>query len=156
MTRAHIPQSKELPSKSTPTPRNGQVKFDAGDAERAELALARFAASHQSLLRDMIERLIGRWALATKDLAPDKIAACLDIAHDLKGLGATLGVPLVTTLSSSLSSALRLSIKIGRENNELVNTHITALKLASSDQGTQELEQIARLIEIELKNSMAR
>jgi hypothetical protein len=132
------------------------VVFSPAQITAADAAFKEIVASHPEALTELIVRLSTTWERASVDLSDEKIAACFSVAHDLSGLGETLGMPLVSTWSRSLRRFLKLSFKAREAATEVIEAHIAAIGLMGRRRVAAEGDEMSRLIEAELQTAIVR
>ena len=108
--------------------------IDPSAIAKAEAALASLSANFGAWLQDEIDKLeAARQAVRVDGPTSAAMETLYTRAHDLKGLGATYGFPLVTRIGGLLcrlieDRAKRTSVPMG-----LVDAHIDAIKAAVRD-----------------------
>jgi len=110
--------------------------FDAGAVARADEALKAMGEDMQAWLDDDIERLqAARLEAAQGAWSHRALEPLFGAAHDLKGMGATYGYPLVTLLAASLCRLIETDAGKAAAQREptLVCAHVDALRAAVRD-----------------------
>ena len=120
---------------AAPRPKLGRLGgIDPATIAKAEAALASLAGNFSQWLDEEITKLdAARADVKAKGLTPETMEALYFRAHDLKGLGATYGYPLITRAAGSLCRMIddkekRLSAPMG-----LVDAHIDCVKAIVRD-----------------------
>ncbi len=119
------------------------------DGARADDALKSMSASFEQWLDGESARLqaarVEAQRLGWSDEALDPV---LRSAHDLKGMGATYGYPLVTQLGASLCRLIETEAgrRAARANPALVNAHVDALRAVIRDRITTNADPVGRAI----------
>lgn len=118
----------------------------------AEGAVQQLAGEMEGWLRHDLERLLHARNVFLQDAMCSESSANLHrAAHDLKGLGASYGFPVVSVIADALCKALRKSHDNGTPPQpELVNAHVDALRavvnLDIRDHSTGQAAQLVRAL----------
>jgi chemotaxis protein histidine kinase CheA len=121
------------------SPRAGQLQMPVFDAEaltRADETLKAMSGSFEQWLEADVQKLqAARTAAEQGAWRDDRLAALFAAAHDLKGMGATYGYPLVTQLCASLCRLIETEAgkRAARANPELAAAHVDAVRAAVRD-----------------------
>lgn len=110
--------------------------FDADCAARADRALAEMSGSFQEWLDGDVAALqSARLAGEQSGWTPEACEALLNVAHDMKGLGATYGYPLVGRIAASLCRLVESDNgrAAARQSPALISAHIDAIRAAARD-----------------------
>jgi chemotaxis protein histidine kinase CheA len=110
--------------------------FDDAAIARASDALEAMGESMEAWLDADIEKLqSARLAAEASGWALDNIEALATCAHDLKGMGATYGFPLVSKLAASLCRLIETpeGKALAHRQPGLVCAHVDALRAAVRD-----------------------
>lgn len=108
--------------------------IDPAAIAKAEAALKSLSGNFTQWLNDEIAKLDNaRAAITTGGQTPETMESLYLRAHDLKGLGATYGFPVITKIAGLLcrqidDKAKRLDVSLG-----LIDAHIDAIKTAARD-----------------------
>lgn len=123
--------------------------FDAKAVARADDTLKAMSGSFGEWLDADIAKLQTARVLAeASNWAPVSLQALFTCAHDLKGMGATYGYPLVTQIAASLCRMIETDAgkAAARANPSLVTAHVDALRAAARDQITSTAHPIGRAL----------
>jgi hypothetical protein len=108
--------------------------LDPSAIAKAEAALKNLAGNFAQWLNDEIAKLeAARQALVQEGPNAHSTSAVYMRAHDLKGLGATYGFPLITRMAASLCMLLDDPEKRDRAPVALVEAHVEAIRTAVRD-----------------------
>ena len=101
---------------------DGPIRIDPAAIKRAEQALENLAADFDKWLQENPEDLRKAFVVQSADGGDteENRQAFYAVAHDLKGLGSTLGYPLVTRIGGSLS-------RLTEETSAPVAPHMTTI-----------------------------
>lgn len=113
--------------------------FDEQAIARANEALKSMSESFQQWLDEEIARLqAARVSADTAGWSTPRIEAVFAVAHDLKGMGATYGYPLVTQLAASLCRLIETDAgkALAGMDPKLARAHVDAIRAAVRDQIT--------------------
>lgn len=103
--------------------------LDPAAIAKAEAALKNLAGNFGQWLNDEVARLeAARRALHDQGVNPTTAEALYFRAHDLKGLGATYGFPLVTRIGASLCLLTGENEKRLKAPLTLVDAHVDAIR----------------------------
>jgi Hpt domain len=128
MTAKPPPKGPISPQNSLRAPDLGKVAFSAADIASIDARLKEMQPRFVHLIGEQVERLSAAWAAATERDTEEPFADCIPIAHDLAGLGGTLGYSLVTGLARSLCRVLRKGDCRRPETRNILDAHIRALQ----------------------------
>lgn len=134
------------------SPRAAQITrpvFDEKAVARADDTLKAMSGSFGEWLDADIARLQTARVLAEgSGWATVSLHALFTVAHDLKGMGATYGYPLVTQIAASLCRMIETDAgkAAARANPSLVTAHVDALRAAARDQITSTAHPIGRAL----------
>jgi hypothetical protein len=105
--------------------------LDPAAIAKAEAALKNLSGNFSQWLQDEIDKLgAARQAIRTEGATPQTMEALYLRAHDLKGLGATYGFPLITRIGASLCVLMDDGEKRMRAPMPLIDAHIDAIRAA--------------------------
>lgn len=136
-----------------------QPVFSPEAVERADNALKAMSGSMQEWLDADIERLqsarseaeAAQWSFA----ALEKLGG---VAHDIKGMGATYGYPLITQIGASLCRLIETDQgkALAQHDPTLVIAHIDALRAAVRDQVKDDQHPVGRALLLVLQTRVER
>lgn len=120
-----IPPSMALQQKVGP-----EQLLDNAVLTQLEGALDHLETEMSGWLKHDLHRLIlARDNFLTDNSAEEFVSALYRAAHDLKGLGATYGFPVVSVIADTLCKLLRSAGDAGTPpQHDLVNAHVDALR----------------------------
>jgi HPt (histidine-containing phosphotransfer) domain-containing protein len=127
----------------------GKPVFDAKAVSRADETLKAMSGSFGEWLDGDIAKLqAARMAGEAAQWSDHSLQLVFAAAHDLKGMGATYGFPLVTQLAASLCRLTETDAgkDAARANPSLVTAHVDALRAAARDQITSTAHPIGRAL----------
>ena len=144
------------------------IKFKVGrkrghDPEalaRAEAAIAELQQDYPSWLDDDYRRLQLAFddALAEPEKRREHFRRLFHAAHEMRGMGESIGYPLVTRIGRSLCmliEALDDSLdRVGEEDVELVRAHVDALAAVVRDNVSGQGDEIARELAVSLEQTV--
>jgi hypothetical protein len=109
--------------------------LDPAAIAKAEAALQSLASNFSQWLDDEIRKLdASRQQIAEAGATPECMEHLYLRAHDLKGLGATYGYPLVTRIAGSLCRLIDNEDRRAAAPMGLIDAHIEAIKSAVRDE----------------------
>lgn len=126
--------------------------IDPAAIAKAEAALKSLSGNFSQWLNDEITKLDGaRQTVRTEGPTAENMESLYLRAHDLKGLGATYGFPLITRIAGLLCRLIddktkRLEAPLG-----LIEAHIDAIKAAARDDIKTEDHPIGKILVQELE-----
>lgn len=123
--------------------------FDEGAVSRADDALKSMSGSFEQWLdNDSVKLQAARVEAQRLGWSDESLEVVLRGAHDLKGMGATYGYPLVTQLGASLCRLIETEAgkQASRANPALVNAHVDALRAVIRDRITTDAHPLGRAI----------
>lgn len=127
--------------------------IDPAAIAKAEAALQSLSGNFTQWLNDEITKLDGaRQAVRAEGPTLENMESLYLRAHDLKGLGATYGFPLITRIAGLLCRLIddkskRLQAPLG-----LIEAHIDAIKAAARDEIKTEEHPIGKILVQELES----
>lgn len=127
--------------------------IDPAAIAKAEAALKSLSGNFTQWLNDEIGKLeAARQVVHTDGPTPENMESLYLRAHDLKGLGATYGFPLITRIAGLLCRLIddkekRLSAPVG-----LIDAHIDAIKAAARDDIKTEDHPVGKVLVQELES----
>jgi len=108
---------------------------DMDAIKRAEEALAELQGEMGGWLLEELDRLHAAHTVLSKDpSSADAKAGLYSVVHDLKGLGATYGFPLVGRISGSICVLLSGHGDNNPLPGSLIDAHINAIKVIVRDE----------------------
>ncbi len=108
--------------------------IDPAAIAKAEAALKSLSGNFTQWLNDEIAKLEGaRQTVRTEGPTVDNMESLYLRAHDLKGLGATYGFPLITRIAGLLCRLIDDKSKRLQAPMGLIDAHIDAIKTAARD-----------------------
>ncbi len=112
--------------------RVGRIDHEA--VARAEAALTALSSKYGDWLQEEVERLDdAREAVRLEGVNQGTVNKLFTHAHDLKGLGATYGFPIIGRISASLCNLIGGGDGCDSISVPLVDAHINAIKAAVRD-----------------------
>lgn len=136
-----------------------QPLFSADAIARADQALQSIGGSMQEWLDADIERLQQARLSAEADAwSADALEKVAGVAHELKGMGATYGFPLVTQIGASLCRLIETESgkAVAQSDPTLVCAHIDALRAAVRDQVKTDGHPVGRALLAALETKVAK
>jgi hypothetical protein len=103
------------------------VSFSDDDFAAADRAAEKVAASASRLIPETFANLQAAWDARDDKDFPDAVKDCRAIAHDLAGLGGSLGYPIITDLARSLCRFIDVCDLEHPDAREIIGAHIAAL-----------------------------
>lgn len=143
----------------TPDPvskRVGRVAFNEADVAAAEKVVNDVAATMTALIPQGVDKLRSSWAARGERLAAPTIKTCQAVAHDLAGLGTTLGYPMVTALCRSLCRFFDSGDLAKSGAIDVIDAHVAALHVVVRDKLTGDGGNIGKVVVVELNRAIAR
>jgi len=136
-----------------------QPVFDDGALARADKALEAMSGSFEQWLDADIAKLQGARNEAER---ADWSNAALDTlwraSHDLKGMGATYGYPLITQIAASLCRLIETDAgkRAAQANPPLVSAHVDAMRAAVRDRIASTDQPVGKALLGALETEVAR
>ncbi|MDZ4370441.1 MAG: Hpt domain-containing protein [Phenylobacterium sp.] len=130
--------------------------IDPAAIAKAEAALKSLSGNFVQWLNDEIGKLeAARQTIRTDGVTAENMESLYLRAHDLKGLGATYGFPLITRIAGLLcrlidDKATRLATPMG-----LIDAHIDAIKAAARDDIKTEEHPVGKILVQELESRIS-
>jgi chemotaxis protein histidine kinase CheA len=126
--------------------------IDPAAIAKAEAALKSLSGNFAQWLNDEVAKLENaRHAVRTEGATPETMEALYLRAHDLKGLGATYGFPLITRIAGLLCRLIDDKTKRLKSPMGLIDAHIDAIKAAARDDIKTEDHPVGRSLVQELE-----
>jgi len=123
--------------------------FDDADLARAEDTLKALSNSMQQWLDADVEKLqLARLTCEAASWRFSALEAVLGAGHDLKGMGATYGYPIVTQIAASLCRLIETEAgkATAQSDPTLVCAHVDALRAAVRDHIKEASHPVGRLL----------
>lgn len=153
--------SEPKPGQTFPAPTGLRLKvgggrlgaIDPAAIAKAEAALKSLSGNFGQWLNDEITKLEGaRQKIRTDGASPETMENLYLRAHDLKGLGATYGFPLITRISGLLCRLIDDKSKRLVAPISLIDAHIDAIKAAARDDIKNEDHPVGKILVQELES----
>jgi chemotaxis protein histidine kinase CheA len=126
--------------------------IDPAAIAKAEAALKSLSGNFAQWLEDEITKLeTSRQQVKAGGMTGENMESLYLRAHDLKGLGATYGFPLITRIAGSLCRLLDEKEKRSSAPMPLVDAHIDAIKAAVRDDIKTDEHPIGKVLAQELE-----
>jgi hypothetical protein len=130
--------------------------IDPAAIAKAEAALKSLSGNFTQWLNDEIVKLeAARQVVRTESPTPENMESLYLRAHDLKGLGATYGFPLITRIAGLLCRLIDDKAKRLQAPMPLIDAHIDAIKAAARDEIKNEDHPVGRILVQELESRIA-
>ncbi|WP_041373291.1 Hpt domain-containing protein [Phenylobacterium zucineum] len=130
--------------------------IDASAIAKAEAALQSLSGNFSQWLNDEVGKLeAARQDVRANGVDPDTMERLYLRAHDLKGLGATYGFPLVTRIAGLLCRLIDDKAKRVDAPMPLIDAHIDAIKAAVRDGIKGEDHPVGQALVKELESRVA-
>lgn len=143
----------------TPDPlsqRVGRAAFSEADVAAAEKVVNEVAATMAALIPQGVEKLRSSWANRSERLTATTIKSCQAVAHDMAGLGTTLGYPMVTALCRSLCRFIDSGDLARSGAIDVIDAHVAALHVVVRDKLTGDGGRIGKVLVGELNRAIAK
>jgi len=126
--------------------------IDPAAIAKAEAALKSLSGNFTQWLNDEIGKLEGaRQTVRTEGANAENMESLYLRAHDLKGLGATYGFPLITRIAGLLCRLIDDKSKRLQAPVALIDAHIDAIKAAARDEIKTEDHPVGKILVQELE-----
>ena len=126
--------------------------IDPAAIAKAEAALKSLSGNFAQWLNDEIAKLeAARSNVRNEGVTPESMESLYLRAHDLKGLGATYGFPLITRIAGLLCRLIDDKTKRLSAPMSLIDAHIDAIKAAARDDIQTEDHPVGRILVQELE-----
>lgn len=130
--------------------------IDPAAIAKAEAALKSLSGNFAQWLADEISKLDGaRQEVKTHGATVETMEALYLRSHDLKGLGATYGFPIITRIAGSLCRLIDDKEKRVGAPMPLVDAHIDAIKAAVRDDIKDDDHPVGKILVQELEARVA-
>lgn len=127
--------------------------IDPAAIAKAEAALKSLSGNFGQWLNDEINKLdAARQTVRTEGVTADNMESLYLRAHDLKGLGATYGFPLITRIAGLLCRLIDDKSKRSSAPMGLIDAHIDAIKAAARDDIKTEDHPVGKILVQELES----
>ena len=131
---------------------SGKGGIDPAMIAKAEAAMKSLASNFSQWLNDEITKLeSARATIQAEGPSPENMESLYLRAHDLKGLGATYGFPLVSRIGGLLCRLIEDKTQRLQAPMALVDAHIMAIKAAVRDNITSEDHPVGTILVQELE-----
>jgi hypothetical protein len=126
--------------------------IDPAAIAKAEAALKSLSGNFAQWLGDEIAKLErARQTVRSEGPSPENMESLYLRAHDLKGLGATYGFPLITRIAGLLCRLIDDKAKRLQAPRPLIDAHIDAIKAAARDDIKTEDHPVGKILVQELE-----
>lgn len=126
--------------------------IDPAAIAKAEAALKSLSGNFTQWLNDEIAKLeAARQVVRTESPTAENMESLYLRAHDLKGLGATYGYPLITRVAGLLCRLIDDKAKRLQAPMSLIDAHIDAIKAAARDDIKTEDHPVGKVLVQELE-----
>jgi hypothetical protein len=130
--------------------------IDPAAIAKAEAALKSLSGNFTQWLNDEIAKLeAARQVVRAEGPGPENMESLYLRAHDLKGLGATYGFPLITRIAGLLCRLIDDKVKRLQAPMALIDAHIDAIKAAARDDIKNEDHPVGRVLVQELETRIS-
>lgn len=130
--------------------------IDPSAIAKAEAALKSLSGNFAQWLQDEITKLeAARQQVKAAGQTAETMESLYLRSHDLKGLGATYGFPIITRIAASLCRLIDDKEKRINSPMGLVDAHIDAIKAAVRDDIKDETHPVGRVLVQELEARVA-
>ena len=130
--------------------------IDPAAIAKAEAALKSLSGNFAQWLSDEITKLDGaRQTVKSDGMTADAMEGLYLRSHDLKGLGATYGFPIITRIAGSLCRLIDDKEKRTSAPMGLVDAHIDAIKAAVRDDIKEDSHPVGKILVQELEARVA-
>jgi chemotaxis protein histidine kinase CheA len=139
---------------STASPR--RLRIDPNAVARAEAALAAMAVNFDEWLKIEITRMEGAMsAVQSQGRNEGNMEALYHCAHDLKGLGATYGFPIISQIAGTLCRLIDSADRRRSAPLALVGVHVEAIKAAARNDIRTDNDPVGKALVLELEATVA-
>lgn len=133
-----------------------RLRIDNDAVARAEAALAAMSVNFEDWLQAEITRLNKAMSTVNAEGRSETgMEALYHRAHDLKGLGATYGYPIISRISGTLCRLIDSAEKRLTSPLPLIEVHVEAIKAAARNKITTDEDAIGRALVKELETKVA-
>ena len=155
--------SESKPGQMFPAPNALRLKvgggrlgtIDPAAIAKAEAALKSLSGNFAQWLNDEITKLEGsRQTIRAEGVTTENMESLYLRAHDLKGLGATYGFPLITRVAGLLCRLIDDKSKRLEAPMSLVDAHIDAITAAARDDIRDEDHPVGRMFVQDLESQL--
>ena len=127
--------------------------IDPAAIAKAEAALKSLSGNFTQWLNDEIAKLeAARQTVRAEGITDENMESLYLRAHDLKGLGATYGFPLITRIAGLLCRLIDDKEKRLGAPMSLIDAHIDAIKAAARDDIKTEDHPVGKVLVAELES----
>jgi chemotaxis protein histidine kinase CheA len=133
-----------------------RLRIDNDAVARAEAALAAMSVNFEDWLQAEITRLNNAMSsVHAEGRSETSMEALYHRTHDLKGLGATYGYPIISQISGTLCRLIDSAEKRLTSPLPLIEVHVEAIKAAARNKITTDEDAIGRALVKELDGKVA-
>lgn len=133
-----------------------RLRIDDDAVARAEAALAAMSVNFEAWLQAEITRLSDAMSTVhAEGRSEASLEALYHRAHDLKGLGATYGYPIISQIAGTLCRLVDTTEKRRTSPLPLIDVHVEAIKAAARNKITTDENAIGRALVQELETKVA-
>ena len=139
---------------STASPK--RLRIDPSAVARAEAALAAMAVNFDEWLKIEITRMeVAMSAVQSQGRTEASMEALYHRAHDLKGLGATYGFPIISQIAGTLCRLIDSAERRMSAPMSLVGVHVEAIKAAARNGIRTDDDPVGKALVRELEATVA-
>jgi chemotaxis protein histidine kinase CheA len=139
---------------STASPK--RLRIDPSAVARAEAALAAMAVNFDEWLKIEITRMeVAMSAIQSQGRTEANMEALYHRAHDLKGLGATYGFPIISQIAGTLCRLIDNAERRMSAPMSLVGVHVEAIKAAARNGIRTDDDPVGKALVLELEATVA-
>jgi len=139
---------------STASPK--RLRIDPSAVARAEAALAAMSVNFDEWLKIEITRMEGAMSdVQIQGRTEGNMEALYHRAHDLKGLGATYGFPIISQIAGTLCRLIDSADRRKSAPMSLVAVHVEAIKAAARNGIRTDDDPVGKALVLELAATVA-
>lgn len=157
MSGEKTPQARLIgPSTALKQKARDSVRFDQASLARVEKTYATFVQANKGWCKTQAEALsaaFGTWP-ASGSVPRDASRALFGLAHDLRGLGTTLGYPLLTATCDSLCKFLD-ERDLATDDLRIVKLHVDMVALVVTNDMQGDGGELGRSLMTDLRHAVA-
>jgi len=132
-----------------------RLHIDPNAVARAEAALAAMAVNFDEWLNTEITRMESAMsAVQSQGRNEDNMEALYHRAHDLKGLGATYGYPIISQIAGTLCRLIDSGDRRMSAPMSLVGVHVEAIKAAARNGTRTDDDPVGKALVLELETKV--
>jgi hypothetical protein len=133
-----------------------RLRIDPSAVARAEAALAAMAVNFDEWLKIEITRMeVAMSAVQSQGRTEASMEALYHRAHDLKGLGATYGFPIISQIAGTLCRLIDSAERRMSAPMSLVGVHVEAIKAAARNGIRTDDDPVGKALVRELEATVA-